>query len=49
MRLVENILRCYECRKEFSSEEVETVTRDGKRYAVCPNCEFETPILEKKR
>jgi protein-arginine kinase activator protein McsA len=48
MRLVENILRCYECQKTSSYEEVEIVNRGGKKFWVCPHCAFETPFDEKK-
>jgi len=44
---MESILKCYECRKTATTEEVEIVTRDGKKYWVCPNCDFETPIADK--
>jgi uncharacterized C2H2 Zn-finger protein len=47
MRLGENILKCYECRKTCQSEEVEIVERDGKKLWVCPHCDFETPIVDK--
>ena len=40
-------LKCYECRETSSYEEVEIVTRDGKKYWVCPYCDFETPIVNK--
>jgi len=42
MRLGESILKCYECRETCSYEEVETVTRNGKKYWICPHCDFET-------
>jgi len=45
---VENILRCYECQKTSSHEEVEIVNRGGKKFWVCPHCAFETPFIEKK-
>jgi len=48
MRLGESILKCYECRKTSSYEEMEIVNRGGKKFWGCPHCEFETPIVEKK-
>ncbi|MGD9131988.1 MAG: hypothetical protein PVH73_10520 [Candidatus Bathyarchaeota archaeon] len=45
---VEDILRCYECQKTSSYEEVEIVNRGGKKFWVCPQCAFETPFDEKK-
>lgn len=48
MRLGESILKCYECRKTSTSEEVEIVERDGKKYWVCPHCDFETPITNRE-
>ena len=41
MRLGESILRCCDCSKSCSCEEVETVRRDGKLFWVCPSCKFE--------
>jgi Zn finger protein HypA/HybF involved in hydrogenase expression len=46
--LVESILKCYECQKTSSYEEVQIVNRGGKKFWVCPHCHFETPIVEKK-
>jgi len=46
--LNENILRCYECQKACSFEEVRIVNRGGKKFWVCPHCDFETPMDEKK-
>jgi uncharacterized C2H2 Zn-finger protein len=46
MRLGERTLKCYECGKTSNYEEMEIVTRDGKKYWVCPNCDFETVIVE---
>jgi len=40
-------LKCYECRKTSSYEEVEIVERDDKRFWVCPHCDFETEIVER--
>jgi protein-arginine kinase activator protein McsA len=48
MRPVESILRCYECQKTSSYEEVKIVNRGGKKFWVCPHCAFETPFFEKK-
>jgi hypothetical protein len=48
MNLDERILKCYECQKSTSYEEVEIVNRGGKKFWVCPDCNFETPIVEKK-
>jgi protein-arginine kinase activator protein McsA len=45
---VESILRCYECQKTSSYEEVKIVNRGGKKFWVCPHCAFETPFFEKK-
>ena len=39
-------LKCYRCGRASSYEEVETATRDGRRYWVCPHCDFETPIVD---
>jgi hypothetical protein len=47
MRLAESILNYYECRKTSTSEEVETVIRDGKKYWFCPHSDFEMPIVDK--
>jgi len=44
---MESILKCYECRETSSYEEVEIVTCDGKKYWICPNCDFETMIVDK--
>jgi len=48
MRLGESILKCYECQKTSTYEEVKIVNRGGKKFWVCPHCDFETPIVEKK-
>jgi hypothetical protein len=47
MRLIESLLKCYECRKTSTSEEVEVVTHGGKAYWICPHCDFETIIVYK--
>lgn len=47
MRLVDNELRCYECRKVSLTEEVEIIERDGKKYWICPHCDMETPIVDR--
>jgi protein-arginine kinase activator protein McsA len=41
-------LKCYECQKTSTYEEVKIVNRGGKKFWVCPHCDFETPIVEKK-
>lgn len=46
MRFMQSILKWNECGKSSSYEEVEIVTRNGKKYWVCPNCDFETPIVD---
>ena len=46
MKIGECVLNCYECRKTLDYEEVEIIERYGKRFWVCPKCEFETPIVE---
>jgi hypothetical protein len=46
MKIVESILKCYECRKTSSYEAVEIVNRGGKKFWVCPHCDSETPIVE---
>jgi len=38
-RLLSPDLKCYECGKKFCFDELETVTRDGEEYWVCPICE----------
>ena len=48
MRLAENPLKCYECQKTTTYEEVQIVNRGGKKFWVCPHCDFETPIVETK-
>jgi protein-arginine kinase activator protein McsA len=48
MRLKETILKCYECQKTTTYEVVKIVNRGGKKYWVCPHCDFETPFVEKK-
>ncbi len=47
LRLGESILKCCECRKTASYEEVEIVERDGKRFWVCPSCDMENPVVDK--
>jgi len=47
MKLVDNELRCYECRKFCGTEEVEIVDRDGKKFWICPKCEMENPVVDK--
>ncbi|MGE5637873.1 MAG: hypothetical protein ACM3WQ_04115 [Chloroflexota bacterium] len=48
LSLMENILKCYECQKTSSYEEVRIVNRGGKKFWVCAHCGFETPFVEKK-
>jgi len=48
MKLGECILKCYECQKTSDYEEVKIVNRGGKKFWVCPHCDFETPIFERK-
>lgn len=45
---MESILKCYECQKTTSYEEVKIVNRGGKKFWVCRHCNFETPFDEKK-
>ena len=46
-RLLSPDLKCYECGKKFCFDELETITRDGKEYWVCPNCDMEMPVVDK--
>jgi hypothetical protein len=45
---MESILKCYECQKTSTYEEVTIVNRGGKKFWVCPHCHFETPLVERK-
>jgi protein-arginine kinase activator protein McsA len=45
---LESILKCYECQKTTSYDEVKIVNRGGKKFWVCRHCGFETPFDEKK-
>ena len=47
MTLMESILKYYECRKTSSYEEVEIVTRDGKKHWVYQHCDVETQIVDR--
>jgi hypothetical protein len=47
MKLMESILKCYECWKTSSYEEVKIITHDGKKFWVCPNCDMEMPVVDK--
>ncbi len=47
MGLGESILKCYECGETSTFEEVEIIVRYGKKLWVCPNCDMETPIVDK--
>jgi hypothetical protein len=42
------ILKCYECRKTSTSEEVEIMERDGKNYWVYPHWDFEILIVDEE-
>jgi uncharacterized C2H2 Zn-finger protein len=45
---MQSILKCYECQKITTYEAVKIVNRGGKKFWVCPHCNFETPFVEKK-
>jgi len=48
LKLGKITLKCYECQKTSDYEEVKIVNRGGKKFWVCPQCDFETPFVEKK-
>jgi DNA-directed RNA polymerase subunit RPC12/RpoP len=46
MRLLGPDLKCIECRKKSNYDELEVVTKENKKYWICPHCNFENLFVD---